>query len=130
MTVLTTLSPATSYGDLLTTTNSGTGLSATLKNLQDGLGNNSTILIATDKVNFLTTSGNTFQLQGVSLTATATEINSVCESNTFTGTDSVTVPIGTTAQRPGTPVNGMIRYNATTAKGEMYANNSWQDLTA
>ncbi|MCB1784583.1 MAG: hypothetical protein KDI13_11400, partial [Alphaproteobacteria bacterium] len=45
-------------------------------------------------------------------------------------TDAVVLPSGTTAQRPGTPVNGMIRYNGTTAKFEGYENSSWTNLTA
>lgn len=44
------------------------------------------------------------------------------------GTASVTVPIGTTAQR-GTPVNGMFRYNTDTATFEGYANNAWGSIT-
>jgi len=42
----------------------------------------------------------------------------------FTGTTAITVPNGTTAQRP-TPVNGMMRYNTTLSIFEVYANNSW-----
>lgn len=44
------------------------------------------------------------------------------------GNASVTVPIGTTAQR-GTPVNGMFRYNSDTATFEGYANNAWGSIT-
>lgn len=129
MTALTNISPAASYSSLLKIANNSSGLNTTLQNVQDGFGVNSTMLIATNKVNFLTTSGNTFQLQGVDLTATATEINSVCASNLFTGTAAVTVPTGTTAERPGSPINGMVRYNSDTSRLEAYANNTWQDLT-
>jgi len=38
------------------------------------------------------------------------------------------LPAGTTAQRPGSPVNGMIRYNSTTSKIEAYAGSAWVDL--
>lgn len=37
----------------------------------------------------------------------------------------VIVPLGTTAQRPASPVNGMVRYNITNNALEGYANNSW-----
>ena len=45
------------------------------------------------------------------------------QNNTSTG--YFDLPAGTTAQRPGSPVNGMIRYNTTSAKLEAYQNSSW-----
>ncbi|NCC95015.1 MAG: hypothetical protein EOM10_17405, partial [Opitutae bacterium] len=42
-------------------------------------------------------------------------------------TDAVVLPSGTTAQRPGTPVNGMIRYNATNNRIESYENGAWKN---
>ncbi|NIO44972.1 MAG: hypothetical protein GTN36_05475 [Candidatus Aenigmarchaeota archaeon] len=45
------------------------------------------------------------------------------------GTDSVTVPVGTTAQRNGTPTNGMIRYNSTLNRYEGYGNSTWNAIT-
>ena len=41
------------------------------------------------------------------------------------GTASITLPAGATAARPGSPTNGMIRYNTDTATLEAYANSSW-----
>jgi hypothetical protein len=43
-------------------------------------------------------------------------------------TDAMIVPVGTTAQRPDTPVVGMIRFNATTNKLEGYTNTGWVAL--
>lgn len=43
-------------------------------------------------------------------------------------TDAVILPIGTTGTRPGSAVNGMIRYNSTSGKFEAYQANSWQDV--
>ncbi len=43
-------------------------------------------------------------------------------------TDSVVLPSGTTAQRPSTGVNGMIRYNSTTNELEGYENGSWGSM--
>lgn len=43
----------------------------------------------------------------------------------FVSTGAVIVPSGTTAQRPASPVNGMVRYNTTTLSIEGYANNTW-----
>ncbi len=42
----------------------------------------------------------------------------------FASTGAITVPVGTTNNRP-TGVNGMIRYNTTTAAFEYFANNVW-----
>jgi hypothetical protein len=44
-------------------------------------------------------------------------------------TGALTVPSGTTAQRPSTPVNGMFRLNSTTGNVEVY-NGSWQTIVS
>ena len=41
-------------------------------------------------------------------------------------TDSMLLPIGTTGQRPGTPVTGMFRYNTTAGGIEWYTGSSWK----
>ena len=41
------------------------------------------------------------------------------------GTGGVTLPVGTTAQRSAAPINGILRYNTTTATFEGYANGVW-----
>jgi hypothetical protein len=46
------------------------------------------------------------------------------------GTDALTLPVGTTAQRPETPSPGMIRVNSTTNKLEVYLTNRWVNFTA
>ena len=38
------------------------------------------------------------------------------------------LPTGTTAQRPGSPVDGMIRYNTTLSKVEAYENGAWRQF--
>ena len=43
----------------------------------------------------------------------------------FVGTGAVTLPVGTTAQEPASPVAGMIRYNTTTNNFEGYNGTSW-----
>lgn len=48
---------------------------------------------------------------------------------TVTGTGAITVPSGTTAQRPSSPVNGMIRRNTTDSVIEVYNNNAWQNVS-
>ena len=46
------------------------------------------------------------------------------------GTGSATLPVGTTAQRPITPTNGMSRYNSTLGVTEFYQNGTWVSLLA
>ncbi|PCJ98195.1 MAG: hypothetical protein COA45_08585 [Zetaproteobacteria bacterium] len=46
------------------------------------------------------------------------------------GTAALALPSGTTAQRPGTGVNGMTRYNSTTNQLEGYENGSWVGMGA
>ena len=45
------------------------------------------------------------------------------QANTSTG--YFALPSGTTAQRPGSPANGMVRYNSTTGFAEIYENSGW-----
>lgn len=47
-------------------------------------------------------------------------------------TGALTLPAGTTAQRPGTPVNGMIRVNTTANTLEIYStnNNTWTTVAS
>jgi hypothetical protein len=46
------------------------------------------------------------------------------------GVASATLPIGATSDRPGSPVNGMLRYNSTIALFEGYINNAWTSLAS
>lgn len=43
----------------------------------------------------------------------------------MSGTGAIDVAAGTTAQRPGTPSNGMFRYNSSDNAFEGYANGAW-----
>lgn len=60
MTNLTNLSPAASYGDIITCTNNGQGLTSTLQAIQDGTGRNSALQLSTTTVNV----NGTFQIGG------------------------------------------------------------------
>ena len=39
------------------------------------------------------------------------------------------MPVGTTLERPGSPANGMIRYNTTDSVYEVYDNPNWNPLS-
>ncbi len=88
MTSLTGSNPNSLYGDILTTTNNGQGLSTTLQNLQDAFGNNSPVQIASNAINFNRTGGRSFQLDGVPLTISATILNQLGPSS-ISGTLSI-----------------------------------------
>ena len=50
------------------------------------------------------------------------------QSVSITDTGSLKIPVGTTAQRPSSPVQGMIRRNTTDSAFEGYTGNDWAPL--
>lgn len=46
----------------------------------------------------------------------------------FSGTGAITLPVGTTAQEPGSPTVGMLRYNTTTSGFEGYSSLGWGSI--
>ena len=67
----------------------------------------------------------------VSLTGTETLTNKTLTSPVLNGTQMTTtgaivIPTGTTAQRPGSPTEGEIRYNSTLDQVEVYKNGAWE----
>lgn len=44
------------------------------------------------------------------------------------GLESLTMPAGTTAQRPATPLNGMLRYNTTIGNAEYWSQSAWRPV--
>ena len=44
----------------------------------------------------------------------------------FNTTSAVKIPVGTTGQRPGTPVAGQMRYNSTLDQAEVYSGTEWK----
>lgn len=49
-------------------------------------------------------------------------------ASTVLGDQYVTVGVGTTAQRPGSPVQGMVRYNTDLALTEIYDGSNWAPI--
>jgi hypothetical protein len=43
----------------------------------------------------------------------------------FNATNSILIPVGNTAQRPGTPSTGMLRYNSTISQCEIWNGSAW-----
>jgi hypothetical protein len=49
---------------------------------------------------------------------------------TLNSTGSLTLPVGLTSERPGTPASGMIRYNSALNQFEGYSSSSWGQIGA
>jgi hypothetical protein len=64
-----------------------------------------------------------YQTNGVDAMTVGTDQNIV-----FNGVGGLQVPSGTTAQRPGSPVAGMLRYNTTIPQLEIYVAGTWTSL--
>ena len=64
-------------------------------------------------------------------TSARTALMTLDSSGNFTNnaTGYTAIATGTTAQRPGTPTAGMVRYNSTNAEYEVYQSSSWRALT-
>jgi len=82
-----------------------------------------------NQIGLLVTSGDNtatlnFQSNGVTKLAIGANQNANC-----TTTGSFKVPVGTTAQRPVSPINGMVRFNTTNNALEGYANSTWVGFT-
>ena len=94
---------------------------ATTINAQPG-----SALLPTAIVKTADSTGNlAFQTSGV----TALTINTL-QNITANSAGAFGIPVGNTAQRPASPVNGMIRYNSDNFNLEGYIGNTWINITA
>jgi hypothetical protein len=83
---------------------------------------------------FLTTDGtnSSWGTVNTNLVADTTpQLGGDLDTQTFTidlsgSTSALSINTGTTAQRPASPVNGMMRYNTTINKNEIYQDGGWQ----
>ena len=124
-------------GDLTTTSTTANIFTSTATTLNlGGSTATSTVNISTGA----TISGSTKVINigtsGVSGSTTSINLGSSTSSGSITlnqdtiinSTGYLTLPDGTTAQRPSSPVNGMMRYNTDNASFEGYANGQWGDV--
>jgi len=126
MTIFTGQTPAATYGNIITIGGSqNSGLTNVLTPLQDAYGHNTILRVSTIAFNIDRSSGD-FQLDGVDVTSQAVDINSMSAPNPVAlGVASLTLPVGGTAERPGVPVNGMLRYNTDFGYIESYESGTW-----
>jgi hypothetical protein len=124
--------PASTFGGLLNTVSSN-GLTDILQVIQDGFGRNSPLSLSTNAININTQMGGVgsgFFIDDVRLDYNAAEINLICDGDFSWLTGALSLPKGTTAQRPAPAVNGDIRYNTTIGGGEIYVEGVWVTINA
>jgi len=63
-------------------------------------------------------------------TTVAPPLGGLTNTLAITGTGSLVLPHGSTAERPGTPVEAMIRYNNSTQDLEFYDGTSWVEVSS
>jgi hypothetical protein len=61
-------------------------------------------------------------------TLNATSTATFAADSSFTSTGAVKIPVGTAAEQPGSPTQGMIRYNTDTPGFEGYSGSAWGAL--
>lgn len=83
--------------------------------------NGTLVLLVGDAVSTLNGTTNQISVSGTNPTRTV----GLADNLIAPGTGSLTLPTGTTAQRPGTPTAGMSRFNSTTGVLEYYNGTSW-----
>src|SRR6056300_590254 len=69
------------------------------------------------------------QIQSEQIADDAVTIAKIADNPVFSGNESITLPAGTTAQRPSSPVNGMVRYNTTESEYEIYKGSDWEKVS-
>jgi hypothetical protein len=114
-------------GITLTGTVTSTG-NLTLGGTLGGIGNsqltNSAVTIGSTSVSLGATATT---LAGLTSVTSTTVVASGVVGSSATG--ALTMPSGTTAERPGTPATGMVRYNTTLGVVEYYNGTTWYSVT-
>jgi len=64
----------------------------------------------------------------INVTASSTPVVSIANNPIIPGTASITLPVGTVAQRPSSPLFGMIRANSDSSVWEAYIGSGWKTL--
>jgi hypothetical protein len=112
-----------STGTLTATVFSGSGASLNTLNAS----NLSSGTVATARLGTGTANSSTY-LRGDGTWAGVTVAPAAVSDQANTSTGYFDLPAGTTAQRPGSPATGMIRYNSTNSEYEVYSGTTWQSL--
>jgi hypothetical protein len=110
---------------------SGTGIAVPAGKSMFVYNNGTNVVEALNASVTMQTTGNSTVGGNLAVTGTSAftgAISSAADA-TFSGTGQVKLPAGTTAQRSGSPVNGMIRYNSDESGFEGYQGGAWGGIS-
>lgn len=111
-------------------TGAGGALNLTAANGGSTSGNGGSITLAGGSATATGTKGGVINMIGTTPYMTIQPPETTSASIVFNGSDALTLPSGTTGNRPSSPVNGMLRYNTTTTKLEGYQASAWTNLVS
>jgi hypothetical protein len=109
---------------------SGTGIAVPAGRSMFVFNNGTNVVEAVNTAVSMQTTGNSSVGGNLAVTGTSafTGTTAFAADSTYNGTGQVKLPAGTTAERSGTPVNGMIRYNSSNGQFEGYQGGVWGAL--
>jgi trimeric autotransporter adhesin len=98
-------------------------------NLANASFNGFMVLTSAGAITSTTLVGTASQIGITNTNGVGNPVFSIADDAIFPGTGAVTVPIGTTGQRPSSPVSGMIRYDTTDGAYYGYATGAWRQFS-
>jgi hypothetical protein len=105
------------------------GLTGQVLNLANASFNGFMVLTSAGSITSTTLVGTANQIGITNTNGVGNPVFSIADDAIFPGTGAVTVPIGTTGQRPSSPVSGMIRYDTTDGAYYGYATGAWRQFS-
>lgn len=105
------------------------GLTGQVLNLANASFNGFMVLTSAGAITSTTLTGTASQIGITNTNGVGNPVFSIADDAIFPGTGAITVPIGTTGQRPSSPVSGMIRYDTTDGAYYGYATGAWRQFS-
>jgi hypothetical protein len=105
------------------------GLTGQALNLANASFNGFMVLSTTGSVTSTTLVGTANQIGITNTNGVGNPVFTIADNAVFPGNGAITVPIGTTGQRPSSPVSGMIRYDTTDGAYYGYATGAWRQFS-
>jgi trimeric autotransporter adhesin len=105
------------------------GLTGQVLNLANASFNGFMVLTSAGAITSTTLVGTANQIGITNTNGVGNPVFTIADDAIFPGTGAITVPIGTTGQRPSSPVSGMIRYDTTDGAYYGYATGAWRQFS-
>jgi hypothetical protein len=105
------------------------GLTGQVLNLANASFNGFMVLTSAGAITSTTLVGTASQIGITNTNGVGNPVFTIADDAIFPGTGAITVPIGTTGQRPSSPVSGMIRYDTTDGAYYGYATGAWRQFS-